>query len=134
MKAGPSQKGVDSTSRAAASLLMTTLSGKGRLTHVRMKKWSSYYWNAIVENASDVEAARHAVSAILFHSLSTPDDPHHSLCFDSWCYWRQVQIEGMDPAAKFKLVKHDTPLSRDVMEWLIPLFERLANPDLLSRS
>ena len=42
---------------------MTTLSGKGRLTHIRMKKWSSYYRKSIVENAPDVEAARHAVSA-----------------------------------------------------------------------
>ena len=133
VKAGPSQKGVDSTSRAATALLMTTLSGKGRLTHVRMKKWSTYYRKAIVENAPDVEAARHAVWAIFFHSLSTPDDPHHSFCSDSWCYWRQAQIEGMDPAVKFKLVKHDTPLPRDVMERLVPLFERLANPDLLSR-
>ena len=51
----------------------------------------------------------------------------HSFCFDSWCYWRQAQVEGMDLA-----VKHDTPLPMDVIERLIPLFERLANPDLLS--
>ena len=30
-------------------------------------------------------------------------------------------------------MKHDTPLPRDVSERQIPLFERLANPDLLSR-
>ena len=117
----------------AATLLTTTLSGKGRLTRDRMKKWSSYYRKAIVENAPDADAAHHAVWAIFFHSLSTLDDPHHSFCSDTWCYWRQAQLEGVDPAVKLKQMKHDTPLPRDVSERLIPLFERLANPDLLSR-
>ena len=105
----------------AATLLTTTLSGKGR---DRMKKWSSYYRKAIVENAPDADAAHHAVWAIFFH---------HSFCSDTWCYWRQAQLEGVDPAVKLKQMKHDTPLPRDVSERLIPLFERLANPDLLSR-
>ena len=115
----------------AATLPTTTLSGKGRLTRDRMKKWSSYYRKAIVENATD--AAHHAVWAIFFHSLSTLDDPHHSFCSDTWCYWLQAQLEGVDPAIKLKQMKHDTPLPRDVSERLIPLFEHLANPDLLSR-
>ena len=133
VKVGPSKKRVDTSSHAAATLLTTTLSGKGRLTQVRMKKWSSYYRKAIVENAPDADAAHHAVWAIFFHSLSTLDDPHHSFCSDTWCYWRQAQLEGVDPAVKLKQVKHDMPLPRDVSERLIPLFERLANPDLLSR-
>ena len=133
VKVGPSKKRVDTSSHAAATLLTTTLSGKGRLTHVRMKKWSSYYRKAIVENAPDADAAHHAVWAIFFHSLSTLDDPHHSFCSDTWCYWRQAQLEGVDPAVKLKQVKHDMPLPRDVSERLIPLFQRLANPDLLSR-
>ncbi|KAI0232739.1 hypothetical protein LSAT2_016950 [Lamellibrachia satsuma] len=57
-------------------------------------------------------AAHHAVWAIFFHSLSTLDDPHHSFCSDTWCYWQQAQVEGVDPAVKVKQVKHDTTAQR----------------------
>ena len=117
----------------AATMLTTTLSGKGRLTRDRMKKWSSYYRKAIVENARMQMLPTTLFGAIFFHSLSTLDDPHHSFCSDTSCYWRQAQLEGVDPAVKLKQMKHDTPLPRDVSERLIPLFERLANHDLLFR-
>ena len=42
------------------------LNRKGKLIQVRIKKWSQYYCNAIVSKAPDVEAARHAIWAILF--------------------------------------------------------------------
>ena len=76
-KAGPLKKGVDSTSHVAAALLTTTLSGKGCLTHERMKKRSSYYRKAIMENAPDVNVAHHAVWPFFFHcqhsmALTTP--------------------------------------------------------------
>ena len=135
--ATPAKKGrgkaAASNSDRATALLLTTMGGKGRMTGDRMKKWSSYYRKAIVENAPDVKAARDAVWAIFFHSVSTVDDPHHSRCSPSWCFWQQALAEGVDPAVKFAQTKHDVPLPRDVSYRFVPLFERLASEDLLSR-
>ena len=135
--ATPAKKGhgkaAASNSDRATALLLTTMGGKGRMTGDRMKKWSSYYRKAIVENAPDVKAARDAVWAIFFHSVSTVDDPHHSRCSPSWCFWQQALAEGVDPAVKFAQTKHDVPLPRDVSYRLVPLSERLASEDLLSR-
>ena len=46
-----------------------SLSGKGKLTQVRMKKMSSYYRNAIVKHSPDVAATRMAIWAIFNHSV-----------------------------------------------------------------
>ena len=136
-EATPAKKGrgkaAASNSDRATALLLTTMGGKGRMTGDRMKKWSSYYRKAIVENAPDVKAARDAVWAIFFHLVSTVDDPHHSRCSPSWCFWQQALAEGVDPEVKFAQTKHDVPLPRDVSYRLVPLFERLASEDLLSR-
>ena len=134
MKASPkcsTSKG-DNKSEAL-QLLTTTMGGRGRMTVARMKKWSSYYRKAIVDSAPDVDAARNAVWAIFFHSISTLDDPHHTFCAESWCFWKQAESQGSDPVAAYKEAKHDPPLPKDVAERLVPIFERLANPELLKR-
>ena len=112
---------------------VTSLSGKGKLTNVRMKCWSQYYRNAIVKHAPNVEATRNAIWAILYHSWSTADDPHHDHCDPDWCFYQQARAEGIEPEEKRKLTKHDTPLPKDAAQCLVPLFERLANPELLAR-
>lgn len=119
--------------QTATTSVTTSLSGKGKLTAVRMKKWSQYYRNAIVKNAPDVEATRHAIWAIFFHSVSTAEDPHHSHCDPEWCFFQQATAEGVDPEQKRKEGKHDPPLPKDASESLVPLFERLTKPDLLER-
>ena len=130
--AATTQKDDVSTSHAK-KLLTKSMGDKGRMTKEKMKKWSSYYRKAIVENAPDVEAARNAVWAIFFHSLSTLEDPHHSFCSESWCFWKQAEKEGVDPKRKYAETRHDVPLPRDVSERLIPLFQRLSNHELLCR-
>ena len=122
----------DVSTSHARKLLTKSMGDKGRMTNERMTKWSSYYRKAIVENMSDVEAARNAVWAIFFHSLSTLEDPHHSFCSESWCFWKQAE-EAVDPKRKYAETRHDVPLPRDVSERLIPLFQRLSNRELLSR-
>ncbi len=98
-----------------------------------MKKWSQYFRNAIVKNAPDVEAARNAIWAIYYHSVSTSEDPHHSHCDPEWCFYLQATAEGVEPEQKRKEGKHDQPLPRDASQILLPLFERLTKPDLLER-
>lgn len=131
-------KGIKHTSRTlsteatAASSLMCKMSGRGRMTKERMKKWSSYFRKAIVENAPDVEACRRSIWAILFHSLSTLEDPHHSFC-GTWCWYRQAKENGEDLSVAYRKIKHDPPLPKDVSELIVPLFERLASKELLKR-
>ena len=86
-----------------------------------------------VFHAPDVDATRHAIWAILFHSLSTVDDPHHAHCDLDWCYYQQALAEGLDPDDKRKQAKHESPLPRDAAECLLSLFEHLSDPALLSR-
>ena len=71
----------------------SSLSGKGKLTQVRMKKWSTYYLNAIVA------ATRAAIWAIYLHSVSTLDEPQHDDCDVDWCWWQQAMAAGVDPEA-----------------------------------
>ena len=118
------------TSKAAGT---TSLRGKGRLTGVRMKKWSQYYRNAIVKNAPNVEATQHAIWAIFYHSTSTTDDPRHEHCDVEWCFYKQASAEGVDPEEKRKEGRHDLPLPKDASQVLLPLFERLTKADLLER-
>ena len=65
--------------KTATTPATTSLSGKGKLTAARMKKWSQYYRNAIVKNAPDVEVTQHAIWVIFFHSISMAEEPHLSL-------------------------------------------------------
>ena len=44
----------------ASTSMTTSLSGKGRFTGVRMKKWSKYYRNAIMKNTHDPPLPRDA--------------------------------------------------------------------------
>ena len=77
------------TSKAAVT---TSLRGRGKLTGVRMKKWSQYYRNAIVKNAPNVEATQHAIWAIFYHSTSTTDSsPVWRVLFDA-CQFDAVQF------------------------------------------
>ena len=126
-----STKGNASTS--SKPQVTTSLSGKGKLTTAKMKKWSQYYRNAVVKNAPDVEATRHAIWAIFFHNISTFDDPHHDHCDIDWCYHQQAMAEGVDPEQRWKAGKHDPPIPREASEQLVPLFKRLSDRELLGR-
>ena len=110
-----------------------SLSGKGKLTQVRMKKWSTYYRNAIVKHAPDVVATRAAIWAIYLHSVSTLDEPQHDDCDVDWCWWQQAMAAGVDPEAFWQEGRHDPPLPLPAVERLLPLFERLSSAELLER-
>jgi hypothetical protein len=115
----------DSDVQAKTTASLSKMSGRGKMTKERMKRWSSYYRKAIVENAPNIENARNAIWAIMFHSLSTPEDPRHRFCNPEWCWFRKAEADGRDPRDLYEESAHDPPLPKDICERLIPLFERL---------
>jgi hypothetical protein len=123
----------DSDAQAKTTASLSKMSGRGKMTKERMKRWSSYYRKAIVENAPNIENARNAIWAIMFHSLSTPEDPRHRFCNPEWGWFRKAEADGRDPRDVYEESAHDPPLPKDICERLIPLFQRLSDRDLLAR-
>ena len=126
-------RGLEKVVKDAKSAVGCGLGGKGKLTQVRMKKWSQYYRNAGVKHAPDVDKTRDAIWAIYQHSVSTEDDPQHDNCDVDWCWWQQAMAAGVDPEERRREGRHDLPLPLPAAERLLPLFERLSKPDLLER-
>lgn len=111
------------------------LGGKGKLTNVVMKKLTSYYACALKDNAPDVKKMQRAVIASLLHTYSTDQEPRHLACpegEESWCHHNRheaLKAAGKPTAAK----PHRPAFSKDVAKELVPLYNRLAEQDLLTR-
>ena len=119
--------------KEAKTAIGCSLSRKGKLTQVWMKKWSHYYSNAVVMHAPDVAKTRDAICAIYQHSASTKDEPQHNNCKVDWCWWQQAMAAGVDPEERWREGRHNPPLPLPAAEQLLPLFECLSNPVLLER-
>ena len=81
---------------------------------------------AIRQNSGNLEKMQEAVSAILPHVSSSASNVMHEKCLegeDSWCGFKK------DPLS----YKHGKGLPVAVMEVIQPVFNDLANPDLLKR-
>jgi hypothetical protein len=80
---------------------------------------------------------RNATWATLLHSQSTDDAPQHHLCpigEDSWCFYNAAlqSVNTTAPKSHSTEVRR-TALSATVAEALIPLYERMSDPNLLKR-
>ncbi|XP_077513273.1 uncharacterized protein LOC144124468 [Amblyomma americanum] len=105
------------------------LGGKGGLTQDLIKKLTNYYGLTLRRN-TEVSDMQRAVMATLYHVTSTDDEPHHELCPpgpDSWCRHRSAQAK-MEPPPP-----HKYKLPRRVAEALLPVYQRLSDPQLLER-
>ncbi|XP_072143331.1 uncharacterized protein [Dermacentor andersoni] len=105
------------------------IGGKGGLTQDLIKKLTNYYGMAI-RNNSEVDDMQRAIMATFYHITSTDKDPHHELCPPgplSWCRHQAAEAEGKAPPEhKYKLATH-------VSAALLPVYQRLSDPQLLSR-
>ena len=107
-----------------------SLTGKGKLTRAVQDKLAGYYASQLKQNAPDIEKMREGVYASLFHSVSTDDAPHHSHCpkgSESWCFYQRAVALKEEPRP------HRPSLTLAVAEKLLPIYERLTQPDLLQR-
>ena len=105
----------------------------GSLTEEIIRKFQGFYSSAIKKNAPDIEAMRKAIFATIYHCSSTDDKPHHENCPigpKSWCFWQRSIAENKRPE------KHSTMklyLRPDVVQKILPEYERLSDPNLLQR-
>ncbi|XP_075547627.1 uncharacterized protein LOC142582108 [Dermacentor variabilis] len=105
------------------------IGGKGGLTQDLIKKLTNYYGMAI-RNNSEVDDMQRAIMATFYHITSTDKDPHHELCPPgplSWCRHQAAEAEGKAPP------EHKHKLATHVSAALLPVYQRLSDPQLLSR-
>lgn len=108
------------------------ITGKGKLTAIKVAKIQNYYGRAIKDHAQDLELLKKRIFAILFHMSSTDDNPKHHHCppgAQSWCFWQRATAKSEDPGGH---KEHET-LPPDVGRRLVPLFQRLSDDGLLKR-
>ncbi|GFR76302.1 hypothetical protein ElyMa_000478500 [Elysia marginata] len=117
-----------------ASKQKVTLGGRGhgRLTQNAIRKLSIYYSRAVRSHRC-VKKMRQAVFASLYHCCSTDKNPQHQFCpigEKSWCFFNSAVAKDETPGPHKKLVH--TPLkSKLLMPYLKPMYERLADENLL---
>ena len=108
--------------------------GEGRLTKEKALRLQKYYRYALNAGAGDIDNMRNRVWATLFHCVSTDDDPHHTRCpsgKDSWCFYQRAEANDQEPPPHAEHLKH--PLAHDVAEAMIPVYQRMSDPNLLKR-
>lgn len=107
-----------------------SLGGKGRLTGDLITKLTNYYGWALRSHVGNVDEMHRAVMATYYHITSTPENPNHSLCPsgpNSWCKTNAATAKG-EPEPKLRYNLPD-----DVKQALLPVYERLADKELLLR-
>ncbi|GFU34522.1 uncharacterized protein TNCV_1992591 [Trichonephila clavipes] len=113
-----------------------TLGGKKRssLKEETIKKLTRYYTNAIRKNKGDVEAMKTAIYATLFHCMSTDQKPQHKKCssgIDAWCFYKSSLARGKKPGFHKDWLK--TPINEEYLPKFLPIYQKLASSELLSR-
>ncbi|XP_055950897.1 uncharacterized protein LOC129984987 [Argiope bruennichi] len=112
-----------------------TLGGRkvGSLKESTILKLTNYYRKAIKENVPDVQKMKSAIFASLFHCSSTDKTPKHSKCptgSTSWCFYQRALANNEEPKSHSTM---KTKLSELVLEKILPIYQRLANNELLAR-
>ena len=110
----------------------SSISGRGKLTQVKLTKIQNYYGRAIKDHADDLELLKRRIFAILFHLSSSDDNPKHHHCppgQDSWCFWQRAVAKSVEPGPH---KDHET-VPAEIGKRLVPIFMRLSKDDLLKR-
>jgi hypothetical protein len=108
------------------------LPAKGRFLKEIVPKLQNYYGNAIKSNTPSVDAMHDGAMSALYHMSSTDAKPRHDLCpkgEKSFCFFQRALAKEEDPPTHDG---HDY-LSPVVFDGLLPIYERLADKNLLQR-
>ena len=107
---------------------------KCRLTNNAITALNVYYGGAIRNNKDDIDGMVQAIDASFLHSMSTDEHPMHMKCPEhnppdkiSWCRFKVAAYENSTPEP------HNPLLPRDLAKYVRPVYQRLANRDLLER-
>lgn len=105
--------------------------GLGKLTAPKCKALQNFYRGAIINNQGSVDKMKAEIWAGLLHNMSSDDNPLHTRCSPSWCWYRRAEENGETPESH----KHHTKnfLSREVGKKLIPVYHRMSSDSLLQR-
>ena len=117
---------------ATAKAQKESISGKGKLTDMKIKKIQNYYGRAIKDYSSDTDVLQKRIMAILLHLSSTDQAPKHAHCppgETSWCFWQRSVSKHLAPGSH---TEHET-LPVEIGKRLVPVFKRLSEPALLKR-
>lgn len=112
-----------------------TLGGRkeGSLKEETIVKLTNFYRKAVKDNAHNVDNMKSAIYATLLHCSSSDKAPKHSKCpkgTESWCFYQRAIALKKTPALH-KCMK--TKLSDEVVSKILPVYQRLASTELLSR-
>lgn len=102
------------------------LGGLGRLTDKKIDTLQNFYGMAIRQHRGDLEGMVSAVKAVLPHVASTEARPMHNNCPrgpESWCGYQRDRTA----------YKHRNGLPDAVVEFVRPVFDDLADVELLRR-
>ncbi|GFX65825.1 uncharacterized protein TNCV_2043581 [Trichonephila clavipes] len=112
-----------------------TLGGRkqGSLTDKNITKLQNYYRKAIKDNVPDTDKMKTAIYASLMHCSSTDKKPMHGECPEgesSWCFYKRAIAKGETPGSHSSM---KTYLSPQVVEKIMPVYQRLASDTILER-
>ncbi|KYN50131.1 hypothetical protein ALC62_00159 [Cyphomyrmex costatus] len=113
-----------------------TLGGRmyGALKGTTIDKLCKYYQAAIYRNKNDVTAMKNEIMAIIYHGVSTDENPQHQFCpagENSWCFYQTAKARGVRTGLHIKNI--GTPINKLVFDKILPVFVRLSDESLLSR-
>lgn len=117
---------------------------EGQLFDDAIQYLQVYYGNAIRDNVGNVEKMTDACWAVMYHSLSTDENPRHYCCpkgEDSWCKYQHALARGRDvPTHHIKTSSCSsacsgchTTIPADFEEYLEPQWRSLCTPELLKK-
>lgn len=75
-----------------------------------------------------------AIYATLLHNMSTDANPQHHKCpsgVNSWCFYQAYLASNETPGLHKDLLK--TPINKQHLEKIMPIYQRLASNELLQR-
>lgn len=106
--------------------------GYGRLTIAKCNNLQNYYRGAILDNLENVEKMKVAIWATFFHCISTDNEPHHTNCNPSWCFYQKAVTNGEEPPSH-QDHRSSTFLAKEVAESITPVYRRMSDEQLLRR-
>ena len=109
-----------------------SITGKGKLTQVKIKKIQNYYGKAIKDYSDDIPLLKKRIMAIILHLSSTDNTPKHMHCPPGerlCCFWQRAIAKSEQPTCH----KDHEMLPPDIGKRLVPIFVRLSDEKLLKR-
>ncbi|GFR99057.1 hypothetical protein ElyMa_002783600 [Elysia marginata] len=101
-----------------------------KLTKTNIEKITKIYATNLKRSAPDTIQVQEDVYGGIFHMLSTDAKPRPDLCptgIHSWCFFQRALALGEEPR------KHNTTIKAEVEKFILPIVQRLTQPDLLQR-